>query len=50
MSKYVKFKNQQGGFIETVVLIVIVLLVMKYYGVTLTGIYYWLKDLFLSII
>lgn len=43
-------KNQKGGFIETIILIVIVLLVMKYYGVTLSGIYYWLKDLFLSVL
>ncbi len=43
------FKNQQGGFLELIVVIVIVLLVMKYYGLTFTGIWNWLQNLFWSV-
>ncbi|MDQ3245120.1 MAG: hypothetical protein M3P22_02145 [bacterium] len=44
-----KIKNQNGGFIQAIILVVILFLIMKYYGVTLTGIWYWLKSLFLSV-
>lgn len=46
-NKFMKnqFKNQQGGFIETIILIVIVLLIMNYLGVTITGTIDWIWGL-----
>lgn len=44
------FKNKEGGFIRYIILVVIILLGMQYFGITLTGIYYWLRDLFLTIL
>lgn len=42
--------NNQDGFIETIILIVIALLLMRYFDITLTSIYYWLKDLVYSVL
>jgi hypothetical protein len=42
-------KNTQGGFIGTIIIIVIVLLIMNYYGITLTGIWNWLWALITSV-
>lgn len=42
-------KNLQGGFIETIVLIVIILLIMNYFGITITGILNWLWNLIQSV-
>lgn len=43
------YKKQQDGFIETIVLIVIALLLMRYFNITFTSIYYWVRDLILSV-
>ena len=43
------FKNKKGGFLQIIVLIVILFLIMKCFGLTITGIFEWLKTLFLSI-
>lgn len=43
------YKNQNGGFIQAIILVVIVLFVMKYYGITITGIWYELKALLASV-
>ncbi len=42
-------KNLQGGFIGTIVLIVIILLIMNYFGITLSGIWNWLWALITSV-
>ncbi|MFM7089005.1 MAG: hypothetical protein ACKOW9_05780 [Candidatus Paceibacterota bacterium] len=42
-------KNQQGGFLELIVVIIIVMLVMRYYGLTFTGIWSWVENLFWSV-
>jgi hypothetical protein len=42
-------KNQQGGFLELIVVLIITFLIMRYYGITFTGIFNWLRDLFLSV-
>lgn len=44
-----KFKNKQGGFLQIIVLIVILFLVMRYFNLTITGIFDWLKALVLSV-
>ncbi len=44
------FKNQkEGGFVELIFVIIIVFLLMRYYHLTFTGIWYWLVDLFNSV-
>lgn len=42
-------KNQNGGFIGIIIMIVIVLLIMQYYGLTLTGIWNWFWSLVQSV-
>lgn len=42
-------KNKQEGFIELIIVVIIALILMRYYGITFTGVWYWLKDLFLSV-
>lgn len=42
-------KNKQRGFIELIIVIVIALLLMNYYGLTFRGIFEWFKGLFLSV-
>ena len=44
------YKDKQNrGFVQIILLIVIVLFIMQYYGITLRGIWYWFRDLFLSV-
>lgn len=42
-------KNKQEGFIELIIVVIIALILMRYYGITFTGVWYWLRDLFLSV-
>lgn len=49
MQKNKKLKNNQGGFVYIIIVIVGALLLMRYMGVTFTGIYNWFRDLFLSV-
>lgn len=44
-----KFKNQEGGFIYIIIVIIGALLLMRYMGVTFTGIFNWFKDLLDSV-
>lgn len=43
------YKNQKGGFIKAIILVVIILFIMRYYGITLTGIWYEFKALLASV-
>jgi len=43
-------KNKEGGFIELIVLIIIVLLIMKYYGITVSGVVDWFASFFRSVL
>ncbi|MBP6866589.1 MAG: hypothetical protein KBC12_03560 [Candidatus Pacebacteria bacterium] len=47
MSK--NLKNKQGGFLEVIISIVIFLLIMRYYGLTFTGVWAWIENLFWSV-
>ncbi|MCX6747398.1 MAG: hypothetical protein NTW98_00395 [Candidatus Nomurabacteria bacterium] len=42
-------KNQQGGFLELILVIIIVLVLMRYFGFTITGFLNWLETLFYSV-
>jgi hypothetical protein len=44
------FKNNQGGFIQLIVLIIILLLVMRYFGITITGILHYFNLTFADIL
>jgi hypothetical protein len=37
-------RNKEGGFIELIVLVVIALLLMKYFGVTVSMVLDWAKE------
>ena len=43
------FKNKQGGLIYIIIVIIGALLLMRYMGVTFTGIYTWFKNLLNSV-
>lgn len=45
------FKNRKnsGGFIQIIILLVIAFFIMQHYGITVRGVWYWLRDLFLSV-
>ncbi len=46
-----KIKNtKQGGFLELIIVIIIALLVMKYMGLTVSGVIAWFKDFFGSVL
>lgn len=49
MKNFKNSKNQQGGFIELIIVIIIVFLLMRYFGLTFTGIIDWLYNLFQSV-
>ena len=36
-------KNKEGGFLEIIVIIVIALLLMKYFGITVSTVIGWIK-------
>jgi len=44
-----EFKNKKGGIIEIIVLIIIALLLMKYFGITISGVVHWFTSLFGSV-
>ena len=44
-----KQKNTQGGFLELIIVVIIGLLLMQYYGITFTSIFNWLQNLISSV-
>ena len=38
--------GRQGGFIELIIIIIVALLIMKYYGITISGTMEWFKSFF----
>ena len=44
------FKNQSGGFLQIIILIIIALFVMKYLGVSISDIINWFKITFGSVL
>jgi len=43
-------KNKQGGFLQLIIFIIIVLISMKYFHLTITDIINWVKALFNSVV
>lgn len=44
-----KIKNKEGGFIELIIIVVVALLVMRYFGITILGTINWFISLFKSV-
>jgi len=42
--------NQQGGFLQLILFIVIALLIMKYFNITISDIINWFQSLFGSVL
>ena len=45
-----KIKNRQSGFLEIIVVVVIALLIMKYMGVTVSGVINWFTTFFRDVL
>lgn len=45
-----EIKNTKGGFIELIILLIIVLLLMKYFGITISGVVYWFESFFRNVL
>lgn len=43
-------KNQEGGFIELIILIIIALFLMKYLGITVSGVIHWFTTTFSNVL
>ena len=42
--------NKQGGFLEIIVIIIIALLIMRYYGITITDAIHWFTSFFAGVL
>jgi hypothetical protein len=42
--------STQGGFIELIILIIIALLLMKYFNITISGVINWFETFFKSVL
>ncbi len=45
-----KHTNNQAGFLQLIIIIIIALLLMKYFGITISGAIAWFKDFFGSVL
>jgi len=43
-------KNKQGGFLEIIILVIIALLLMKYFGITISGVVNWFASFFSGVL
>lgn len=43
-------KNNEGGFIKLIILIVVVLITMKYFNISISSLIDWVKDLINSVL
>ena len=42
--------TKQGGFLEIIIIIIIALLIMKYFGVTISGAIHWFTSFFSNVL
>ncbi len=42
-------KNEQGGFLKLIILIIVALFLMKYFKISLSDVFNWIKALFDSV-
>jgi hypothetical protein len=50
MKNQLNIKNKSGGFLQIIILILVALFIMKYSGVTISGLVYWFKTTFASVL
>lgn len=43
-------KNKQGGFLQVIIIIIIALVIMKFLGITLSGVFNWFLAFFRSVL
>lgn len=42
--------NKEGGFLEIIIIIIIALLIMRYFGITVSGVVDWFMGFFRSVL
>jgi hypothetical protein len=50
IKKIISNSERQGGFLQIIVLIILALLLMKYFGITISGIFNWFMSIFGSVL
>jgi uncharacterized protein involved in cysteine biosynthesis len=50
MMKNNKNINKEGGFLEIIIIIIIALLIMRYFGITVSGVVDWFMGFFRSVL
>jgi uncharacterized protein involved in cysteine biosynthesis len=45
-----EFKNKEGGFLEIIIFIIIALLIFKFFGITISGVWNWFTSFFRSVL
>jgi hypothetical protein len=45
-----EIENKSKGFVELIILIIIALLLMKYFGITVSGVINWFESFFKSVL
>lgn len=45
-----KIKNEKAGFLQIIIIIVIALIVMKYFDITISGVVHWFTSFFSSVL
>ncbi|MFH1608712.1 MAG: hypothetical protein ABH951_01685 [Patescibacteria group bacterium] len=48
MSK-LKFKNKRGGFLKLILIIIVVVFLLSYFHVTISGVFNWIVHAFQSV-
>jgi uncharacterized protein involved in cysteine biosynthesis len=49
-NKKEKIASTQGGFLELIIFIIIALLLMKYFGITISSVVNWFESFFRSVL
>ena len=42
--------SKERGFLQIIILIVIALLIMKYFGITISGVFHWFSSFFSGVL
>ncbi|MEK7471344.1 MAG: hypothetical protein AAB623_01700 [Patescibacteria group bacterium] len=42
--------GKQSGFLQIIILIIVALLIMKYFGITISGVFNWFSSFFGSVL
>lgn len=50
MTNKIKMQNKKGGFVHIIIVIILALLLMNYFGLSVTGFFNWLAGLFRSVL